>query len=70
MKPTCSKVMNSANQKIQEEMSESEFKLDLSQTDIDQKETGSKLRDKVRRSNFLRLYIQLITLINEYLNLY
>jgi hypothetical protein len=50
MKPTCSKVMNSANQKIQEEMSESEFELDLSQTNFDQEETGSKLKDKVRIS--------------------
>ena len=50
MKPTCSKIMNSAKKKIQEEMSESEFELDSSQTDIDQEETGSKLRDKVRIS--------------------
>lgn len=42
--------MNSANQKIQEEMSESEFELDLSQTNFDQEETGFKLKDKVRIS--------------------
>lgn len=70
MKPTCSKIMNSAKKNSQADSSESEFELDSSQTDIDQEETGSKLRDKVRRSNFLRLYIELRTLINEYLNLY
>jgi len=49
--------VNSAKRTIQEEVSESEFELDSSNTDIDQEETDSKLRDKVRRSNFLRLYV-------------
>jgi len=45
--------VNSAKRKIQEEMSESEFELDSSQTNFDLEETGSKLRDKVRRSIYI-----------------
>ena len=52
MKPTCSKIMNSAKKNSQADLSESEFELDLSQTNFDQEETGSKLKDKVRISIF------------------